>query len=161
MVYFERLVHSLSRWCDRIAQAVVVAMMVLVGGNILLRIFWKPIIGTYDWTGLIGAMFIALALGNCGVEKSHVRVEFIMARFSPRIQAVVDSITGILSLGFFALAAWQSVVMGNEMWRKGDVSITVQTPFYPFVYTIAFGCALLWLVILVDTIKSLIKVVRR
>lgn len=107
------------------------AMMLLVGGNILLRILGKPIVGTYDWTGLIGTIFIALALGYCGVQRNHVRVEFIVARFSQRVQAVVDSITGILSLGLFALAAWQSVVLGNDLWRKGDVSMTVQAPFYP------------------------------
>ncbi len=160
MVYLERLVRSLSRWCDRIAQGAVVGMMLMAGGNILLRLVGKSILGAYDWTGLIGTILIALALGYCGVHRNHVRVEFIVARFPQRVQAVIDSITGILSLGLFALAAWQTVVLGNEMWQKGDVSITVQAPFYPFVYTIAFGCVLLWLVILVDTIKSLVKAVR-
>jgi TRAP-type C4-dicarboxylate transport system permease small subunit len=160
MVYFERLVHLLSHWCDWIAQGAVLAMMFLVGGNILLRFLGKPILGTYDWTGLMGTILIALSLGYCGVLRNHVRVEFIVARFPQRVQAVVDSITGILSLGLFALAVWQSVVLGNDMWQKGDVSITVQAPFHPFVYAIAFGCALLWLVIFVDTIKSLARVVR-
>jgi TRAP-type C4-dicarboxylate transport system permease small subunit len=161
MVYFERLVYLLSRWCDWIAQGAVVAMMLMVGGNILLRFFGKPVLGVYDWTGLIGTILVALALGYCGIRKNHVRVEFIVARFPQRAQAVVDSITGILSLGLFALAAWQTLVLGNDMWQKGDVSITVQAPFHPFVYTIAFGCALLWLVILVDTMKSLIKAVKK
>jgi TRAP-type C4-dicarboxylate transport system permease small subunit len=160
MVYFERLVRLLSVWCDRIAQGAVVGMMLIVGGNILLRFFGKPILGTYDWTGLLATILIALSLGYCGVLKGHVRVEFILARFPQRVQAVVDSITGMLSLGLFALAVWQSVVLGNEMWRKGEVSITVKTPFYPFVYAIAFGCALLWLVIFVETMKSLAKAVR-
>ena len=62
MVYFERLVHLLSRWCDWIAQGAVVAMMLLVGGNILLRILGKPILITYDWTGLIGTILIITSL---------------------------------------------------------------------------------------------------
>ena len=37
MAYFERLVYLLSRWCNRIAQGAVVAMMLMLGGNILLR----------------------------------------------------------------------------------------------------------------------------
>lgn len=160
MGYFERLIYLLSRWCNRIAQGAVVAMMLMLGGNILLRFFGKPILGTYDWTGLIGTILIAFALGHCGIQRGHVRVEFIVMRFPERVQALIDSITGILSLGLFALAAWQSIVLGNEMWRKGDVSMTVQTPFYPFVYAIAFGCALLWMVILIETIKSLTKAIR-
>lgn len=159
MPVLENFTRSLCRWCDRIAQGAVVAMMLLVGGSIVVRAFGKSVLGAYDWTGLIGTLLIAFALGYCGVEKRHVRVEFVLARFPQRIQAIGDSLTGILSLGFFALAVWQSVAMGNEMRLKGDVSMTVQTAFYPFVYAIAFGCALLWLVILIDTIKSLQKVV--
>ncbi len=161
MAYFERLINSLSRWCDRVAQGAVCAMVLVLGGNILLRILWKPFLGSYDWTGLIGTILISLALGYCGVQRGHVRVEFIVQYFPERVQAVIDSITGILSLFLFGLAAWQSLVLGSEMWRKGDVSMTVQVPFHPFLYTIAFGCALLWLVILIDTMKSLGKAVRR
>jgi TRAP-type C4-dicarboxylate transport system permease small subunit len=84
-----------------------------------------------------------------------------MILLPPRVRAVVDSITGILSLGLFALATWQCVVLGNEMWQKGDVTMTVQTPFHPFVYTIAFGCVLLWFVIFFETLEALGKVVRR
>lgn len=160
MAYFERLVYLLSRWCNRIAQVAVVAMMLMLGGNILLRFIGTPILGVYDWTGLIGTILIALSLAYCGIQRGHIRVEFIVMLFPQRVQAAVDSITGILSLGLFVLAAWQSVVLGNEMWQKGDVSMTVQTPFHPFVYIIAFGCASLCLVILVDTIKSLAKVIR-
>ncbi len=159
MSFLEGPIRVFSRWCDWIAQAAVAVMMVLVGGNILLRALGKPILGVYDWTGLVGTILIAFALAYCGVERRHVRVEFVLARFPQRIQAIGDSMTGILSLGFFAVAVWQSVAMGNEMRQGGDVSMTVQTPFYPFVYAIAFGCALLWLVILIDTIKSLEKVV--
>ena len=161
MNHFERLIILLSRWCDRIAQGAVVAMMLLLGANIVFRVFGKSILGTYDWTGLIGTILIALALGYCGIQRGHVRVEFIMMFFPKRVQAVVDAAIGILSLGLFGLAAWQSVVLGNEMWVTNDVSMTVQTPFYPFVFAIAFGCALLWLVILVDTIKLVGEVFKK
>lgn len=160
MEYFEKLIYVLSRWCDRVAQGAVIIMMLLLSTNIALRFFGKSILGTYDWTGLTGTIVIALALGQCGIQRGHVRVEFVMMLLPNRVQAVVDTITGILSLGLFTLAAWQSVVLGSEMWGKGDVSMTAQTPFHPFVYTIAFGCVLLWLVICIQTIKALRTAVR-
>jgi len=161
MNHFERLIIQFTRWCNRIAQGAVVAMMLLLGANIVLRVFGKSILGTYDWTGLIGTILIALALGYCGIQRGHVRVEFILMLFPKRFQAVVDATTEILSLGLFGLAAWQCAVLGHEMWETNDVSMTVQTPFYPFVYAIAFGCALLWLVILLDTIKTVGEVFRK
>ena len=66
-----------------------------------------------------------------------------------------------VDIASFGLAAWQCAVLGHEMWATNDVSMTVQTPFYPFVYAIAFGCALLWLVILLDTIKTVGEVFRK
>ena len=51
------------------AQGAVVGMMLMVGDNILLHIFGKPILGTYDWTGLIGTILVALAFGYCGVHR--------------------------------------------------------------------------------------------
>ena len=81
MVYFEKLVHLLSRWCNRIAQIALVAMMLLLGGNIILRFMGTPILGVYDWTGLIGTILIALSLAYCGILRGHIRVEFIVMFF--------------------------------------------------------------------------------
>jgi len=157
VVYFARLARLLSKFSDRIAQLAVMAMMLLVVGNILLRVVWKPILGTYDFVGFIGAILIAFAIAYCAVLRGHIQVELLVARFPERVQAIIGSITGILSFGIFALITWQCVVLGNNMWRLGQVSATAHLPFSPYIYGIGFGCALLCLVILVDLIKSLAK----
>jgi hypothetical protein len=46
------------------------------------------------------------------------------------------------------------------MRRAGEVSMTALFPFYPYIYGIAFGCALLCLVILADLIQSAVKAVK-
>ncbi|MBA7712701.1 hypothetical protein ES703_121688 [subsurface metagenome] len=160
-MYFERVVYSLSRVSDRIAQGAVLAMLLLVVGNILLRIIWRPIGGTYDFVGFIAAVVVAFSIAYCAVQRGHIRVDLVVARFPERVQGIIDSITGILSLGLFLLAAWQCLVLGNDMRRLGEVSMSVYTPFYPYIYGIGFGCALLCLVVLVDLIKSLTKAVKR
>jgi len=160
MVFFERVVHSLSRICDRIAQAAVVAMLLLVVGNILLRIVWKPILGTYDIAGFIGAIVIAFAIAYCALQRGHIQVELLVARFPVRVQGIIDSITGILSLGIFSLITWQCTVLANHIRRVGEVSMSAHISYYPYIYGVAFGCGLLCVVILVDLIKSLIKVMK-
>ena len=87
-------------------------------------------------------------------------MELLVARFSPRAQGIVDSLTGILSLGIFSLVTWQSIALANDMRRAGETSMTSLQPFYPYIYAIAFGCALLCLVILVDLMKSVVKAVK-
>jgi len=158
--YFNRIVSLLTKFCDRIAQAGVFAMLLIIFSNILGRKIWKPIYGTYDYVGFIGAILVAFAIPFCALEKGHIEVELLVERFSKRVQGIVGSITGFLSLGIFSLVTWQCVVFANDMRRTGELSMTMQTPFYPYIYAIAFGCGLLCLVILVDIIKSLVKAVK-
>jgi TRAP-type mannitol/chloroaromatic compound transport system permease small subunit len=86
------------------AQGAVVGMMLMACGNIFATSNREIHFGAYDWTDLIGTILVALALGYCGVHRNHVRGQFIVARFPQRVQAVVDSIAGILSL---ASSPWQ------------------------------------------------------
>ena len=161
MAYFERFVHSLTRLCDRIAQFAAVAMMLIVVGNILLRIFWRPIYGTYDVVMLLGSILVAFALGYCAVQKGHIAVELVILLLPKRVQAMIDSITGILSLGLFAIIAWQCWVYGTDMWRQGEVTMSVYIPVHPFIYGVSFGCAVLSLVVLVNLLKAVDKAVRK
>jgi TRAP-type C4-dicarboxylate transport system permease small subunit len=161
MALFDRIVRLLSKFCDRIAQAAVVAMLLLIVGNILLRIVWKPILGTYDIAGFIGAILIAFALAYCALQGGHIQVELLVTLFPERAQAIIGSITGIFSLFIFSLVTWQCIVLANDMRRVGEVSMSAHISFYPYIYGVAFGCGLLCMVILVDLIKSLVMAVKR
>ena len=160
MAFFDRVVRLLSKFCDQIAQAGVFALFLLVFGNILLRKFWKPFFGTYDYVCFIAAIIVAFALANCAVQRGHTQVELLVVRFSQRVQGIIGSITGILSLGLFSLVTWRCIVLANDMRRMGELSMTALLPFHPYIYAVAFGCALLSLVILVDLIKSLVQAVK-
>jgi TRAP-type C4-dicarboxylate transport system permease small subunit len=157
---FDRMVRLLSKFCDQIAQAGLFAMFLLIFINILLRKFWKPIFGAYDYTCFISAIVIAFAMAYCAVQGGHTQVDLFVTRFSQRVQGIIGSIVGILSLGLFSLVTWQCIVLANDMRRSGEVSMTSLFPFHPYIYAVAFGCALLSLVILVDVIKSLVKAVK-
>jgi TRAP-type C4-dicarboxylate transport system permease small subunit len=161
MAYFERVIHALTRVCNGLAQCAAVAMMLIVVGNIVSRIIWRPIYFTYDVVMILGSIVVAFALGYCAIQRGHIAVEIVMERFSQRVQAIVDSITGILGVGIFAIVAWQCLVYGTDMRRCGEVSMSVYIPLYPFIYGVGFGCALLCLVTLVDLIKALDKAVSK
>jgi TRAP-type C4-dicarboxylate transport system permease small subunit len=159
MTRFEAIIQSLSRVCDKIARGAVVAMMLIVVANISLRPIWRPIYGTYDVVMLLCSVVVAFALGHCAIQGGHVFVELFVQRLPPRAQAIINSITGILGFSLFAMIAWQCWVYGTDIWRSGEVSMSVRIPLYPFMYGVGFGCAVLSLVVLVDLIKSLTKVV--
>jgi TRAP-type C4-dicarboxylate transport system permease small subunit len=136
-------------------------MLLIIFVNILGRKFWKPIYGTFDYVSFISAIVVAFSIPYCALKKGHTQVELVVERLSERVQGVIDSITGIMSLGTFSLVTWQCVVYAIDMKRTGELSMTALLPFYPYLYGIAFGCALLCLVILADLIKSVSKAVKK
>ena len=76
-------------------------------------------------------------------------------RLSNRARAVVESCTGVLGLALFAVVAWRSLLYADEMRASGEVSMTLQLPYYIVIYLIAASFAVLTLVQLVELFKTI------
>jgi TRAP-type C4-dicarboxylate transport system permease small subunit len=146
-----------TSWSSRILNWVagwsLVGMMFLTSADIVLRLFRRPILGTYEIVGFLGAMVVGLAMAQTTIERGHVAVQVVVARFSPQVQEVIYLITHLLSLLLFALLAWECVRYGNDFRASGEVSLTIRMPFYPVVYGIAFSAAVVCLVLVVDILQ--------
>ncbi len=135
-----------------------VAMMGLVFVNVALRAVWQPLLGTYEFTGFIAALTISLALAHCAANKGHVAITLFADRLPARVQAILDTIVAILGFGLYIVLAWQCSKYAIVMYHSGEVSITTETHFYPFIFIVAFGLLMLALVLLNDLFKSLQRV---
>jgi hypothetical protein len=58
----------------------------------------------------------------------------------------------------FVLLGWQSYDFGHTLQASGEVSMTVGIPVYPFVYGIAFSCIVVFLVLLLQYLKEVLKI---
>ena len=155
MFRFEKLIHSLAVKFNGVAAGAIILMMGLTCLDVILRLFRKSIPGTYEFIGLFGSVVISFSLAYTSMEKGHIAVEFLMQKFSEKVQARVSLITNIFSVLLFVLFSWRSTVYAMELMRSGEVSLTVQFPTYPFVFGIALGCALQSLLLFIETVKSL------
>lgn len=135
--------------------------MLLIVGNVLLRIVWKPILGTYDIVSFLGAVLISFALANCAAQKGHVAISIVVERLPQRAQAITDSITGLFSAVIFMVISWQSIVYATKLWQDGVLSATLLVPYFPLVYGVGFGCIMISLVLLADFFKSVTKAVKK
>ena len=75
-----------------------------------------------------------------------------------RIQRIIESITTCFGLFLFVLIAWQSASYANELRLSGEVSLTLEMPFYPFVYGICFSAAVVCLILISDLLNTLMKI---
>ena len=158
MNYLIKIATGLAKKMYWIAGAAIIAMMLITCADVVLRYLRKPIPGTYELVCFLGAVAVAFAMAHTSVERGHVAVSLIVRYFPRRIQGLIDTITSIMGLILFALMAWFSLRYANDLRAVGEVSLTLELPFYPFVYGIGFSAAVVCLVLLTDLFNSLMKV---
>jgi TRAP-type C4-dicarboxylate transport system permease small subunit len=158
MKRFSGLVTGLSRVLDQAAGFFLVATMVLIVVNILMRaIFKMPVFGAFEYVGLLTALVTGLALAYCGVQNAHIDISLVVERLPSRLQAVLSALINVISMCFLAVCAWYVGLYAGSMMESGLVSPTTQVPIYPFVYLIALGLLTYCLVLLVRSIEFIIK----
>jgi len=151
----EKISNLLNKWFIWIGGAALLIMMGISCANMFLRPFGVPLKGAYELAGFLGALTIALPLGYAQITRAHISVDILASQFSKRTQKIMNTISSFLSMIFFALVAWQVFVFATTIWKRSETSETLRIIYYPFVYTVAFCCALLALVLFIDFVKLL------
>ena len=158
MTAFKNYVLLAAEKLDLIAAAAIVAMMSLTCADVVLRLFRKPIPGTYEMVSFLGALAVSFALAHTTADKGHVAVSLLVRKFPAKLQGVFEAIVAVLSFVLFGLISWQSLVYGNDCRVSGEVSLTLELPLHPVIYGVALGTGVVCLVLLVDFINAIEKV---
>ena len=158
MLAFEKTVYGFSRKLNILSGIDLVLMMGLVFVNVALRAVWKPILGTYEFTGFLASITITFALAHCASKKGHIAITIFADRLPIRVQAILDSLVAILGTALYAVISWQCVRYAINLYQIGEVSPATATPFYPFIIAVAFGLLMLALVLLNDLSKSIQRI---
>lgn len=150
---FVGLVYRLSRAMQAIAGLALVFMMTLTTCDIILRIFGKPIIGTYEIVAFSGGVVIGFSTPITSFMRGQIFVDFFYQKFPMVTQNILNTTTRLVDIALFGIISWNLMIMGRDMYRSGEVSLTLQLPFYPVAYGIAFAMFVQCLVLVCDIIK--------
>jgi TRAP-type C4-dicarboxylate transport system permease small subunit len=137
-----------------IAGVALVGIMFLTVADVFLRLFKLPIEGTYEIVSLLGAVVIGFAIPQTTLERGHVLMDFLTGRLHGGVQRVLHLFTRLIAAVIFLIIGWNLFVLGNDLLKAGQVSLTLKMPEYPVAYGIAFCCLLECLVLLADLIKK-------
>lgn len=154
----ERIAQSLAKNLYWVAGAAIIIMMMLTCADVVLRYFRRPIPGTYELVCFLGSVSVAFAMAYTTIEKGHVSVSFVVDLFPKKIQDIIACLTTSFGLCLFVFVTWQSMVYANDLRLSNEVSLTLELPFYPFVYGIGFSAAVVCLILLCDLMNHLIKI---
>ena len=128
-------------------------LMLLTVLDVILRGFKHPIAGTYELVGFSGALAIGLALPYTCWCRGHVFVDFLLAHLPKTLARITNTFTRVVSLILFLFFGWRLLSYGNDLKRMGEVSLTLQLPFYPVAWALAVTCWLVCLVLISDLVK--------
>jgi len=136
----------------------ILAIMVVTCGDVIGRSFRRPISGAYDLVSMFSVVAFSFALAYTHTLKSHTSVDFLITRLPERAQRVTEAIVYFLSFGILLLFGWRSAVYARSIRLSGEVTMTIQLPYYYFIYGMGLACLLLCLLYLIDFLQSLLKV---
>jgi TRAP-type C4-dicarboxylate transport system permease small subunit len=159
------VLNTLDRLVDRVAKALLyvgivglMGMCVLIVADVIgIKILSRPIPGGIEYVSFVSVIMIAFCVPYAQVKHAHIAVDFIIDSFPRRIRLVVNILTVLLSVVLFALLALYAVKFGNKLRIAGEVSMTREIAFYPFVYAMAFCFVVMVVVLLRDLFKSIAK----
>ena len=158
MIYrIEKWVATVAAAFNWVAAAAVASMMVITCLDVVLRLFRRPIPGTYEIVGFLGAVFASFSLGYTSLQRGHIAVDFLVQKLGARPQAALDALNAFICSVLFGLLTHQCLGYAADLRAAGEVSMTLQMPVYPFVYGLAAGCLLLSVVLAVQTLKRLTR----
>jgi TRAP-type C4-dicarboxylate transport system permease small subunit len=146
-------VTGLCKLLNVIAGCALTAMMLLTVTDVILRSFRMPVVGTYELVAFLGGLVIGFAVPLTSLKKGHVLVDFMVMKMPHGLRAAFHVLTRLMGLMLFSLLGWNMMKMGLDMIRTGEVSLTLQLPFYPIAFGIGIACFVQCLVLLVQLVQ--------
>ena len=153
MQSFINRVQGLGKLLNLFAGVAITFMMFLTVSDVILRSFRRPIVGTYELVAFSGAIVIGFAVPLTTFLKGHVLVDFFVLKFPKGVRNIVHVITRLMGIGLFSLLGWNMIKLGMDLYRTGEVSLTLQLPFYPVAYGIGVCCFVQCLVLIAHILQ--------
>ena len=153
MKRFLTAVSRLSKMINVVAGMALTAMMLLTVADVVLRYLGRPILGCYELVSLGAAVVIGFSLPYTSWVKGHIGVDFLLLELPKWRRGVVLIFTRIMSIALFAVIGAYLIKKGLYMRMTGQVSMTLQVPFYPVAWGVAVCCFIQSLVLVCDIVK--------
>jgi TRAP-type C4-dicarboxylate transport system permease small subunit len=150
---FLKTINGISRFFNIIAGISLTFLMLLTITDIILRGFKSPVPGTYEVVAFAGAVVIGFSMPLTSWLRGHIFVDFFILKFSQKGRDVFNIATRCMVIILFFLIGWNLIKYGMDLQKSGEVSLTLQMPFYPVAYGVGVCCFVQCLVLVCDVVK--------
>jgi TRAP-type C4-dicarboxylate transport system permease small subunit len=153
MEVFLKTINGISRFLNIIAGISLTFLMLLTITDVILRGFKSPVPGTFEMVAFAGAVVIGFSLPLTSWLRGHIFVDFFILKFSQKGRDIFNIATRCVVIVLFFLIGWNLIKYGMDLQKSGEVSLTLQMPFYPVAYGVGVCCFVQCLVLVCDIVK--------
>lgn len=155
MAKFLETIRKISETFHAVAGISLILLMTLTIADIILRFFKNPIVGTYELVAYAGAVAIGFSIPYTSWARGHIYVDFFTGKLPLVGRRIFQVTTRLLGMALFLIVGWNLIKMGRDLQISGEVSLTLQFPFFYIVYGLGAVCLIQILVLLADIFKVL------
>jgi TRAP-type C4-dicarboxylate transport system permease small subunit len=137
---FSAMIVRLSTYMSVISGSILLFMAALTLADVILRLFRKPILGTYEVVAFLGAAVAGFALPRGSLKGANINVDLVSSKLPAKAQRVLLIVTKLLGVLLFLFGAIYLALMGRNFYLTKTVTMTLRVPFYPVVFGLAFSC---------------------
>ncbi|MBF4501217.1 TRAP transporter small permease [Savagea sp. SN6] len=125
---------------QQLANLLLLFIMVLISMDVLGRnLFNKPLQGSYEVTELSSALLVFFALAVTHKVNDHITIDFVMTKFSERVQQIVYGFVELVITIVLFFMAKQVYGNGVRMMNSGVTTTDLGIPIYPALFIITFA----------------------
>jgi len=150
---FLKTINGISRFLNIIAGISLTFLMLLTITDVILRGFKSPVPGTFEMVAFAGAVVIGFSVPLTSWLRGHIFVDFFILKFSQKGRDIFNIATRCVVIMLFFLIGWNLIKYGIDLQKSGEVSLTLQMPFYPVAYGVGVCCFVQCLVLVCDIVK--------
>lgn len=142
--------------CGLIAGIVLMAVMILVVANVLLRyLFNTPISGTLELTEGALPLIVFLSLAMTQYEGGHIKVVLLTRALPNSAQRVALVLAMFAGAVFFAWTTWAGFAAAIKSLAIGEIQRgSIRYPIWPIKFAVAAGMGLLSMQFFVDALVA-------
>jgi TRAP-type C4-dicarboxylate transport system permease small subunit len=162
-VRFENFIKKTQKLLDTVTAGVswvgagaMVVMVLVIVANVTGRYLFKtPVLGAVEMVGLLTVVLVFCVLAFTESQKAHIVVDIVVSRLHGRSRAILASVMCFFGAVFFIIMGWQGWdLMWSNLFPTMRATGVLSIPFAPFMFIMAFGCALFGLELFVHAFSK-------
>ena len=145
MIWIKKIHDGIDLLSGYAAAVIVVVLMLLNTVDVIGRYFFNsPVPSTFEFSEMLLALIIFLALPYVQYKKAHISIEILYDRYPSRVRQIFDIVCQVIGLAVFALIAKQGIVMLRSSMEIQELNEgKIEFSITAFKWVVAFGMGLL------------------